>query len=244
MKNSLILWRGPSALDGSPIRLVISGLTTPSTNPKTGDVLQTWILPDDLSPAEAVRTGQDRGVCGSCPHRHHTGGGCYVLPWQAPTTIWRSTEGTLTLAEELSKGRSGGFLQKLEALTTGRTLRMGSYGDPTAVPAKTWQTLVEILNTSYTLGYTHQWSAMCLPEDDLRWFRSRLQASTESDAGDREAQALGWSTFRIIPADGQTPLNSRECPASTGISCDHCMACGANANIYIRAHGARKARFS
>jgi hypothetical protein len=76
-----ILYKGPSVLDGAPI-VVIATMST--NNGKTGDMVQTWILRDDVSPLEATKTGQDSSVCGECPHRHYLGGACYVTVFQAP----------------------------------------------------------------------------------------------------------------------------------------------------------------
>ena len=42
--NGAILYCGPSLLDGSPIIVVITGLSGRSTNTKTGKMAQTWIL--------------------------------------------------------------------------------------------------------------------------------------------------------------------------------------------------------
>jgi hypothetical protein len=67
--RGLELWRGPSRLDGAPIVAIATGLAEPSSNPKTGPMVQTWILRADSSPQEAQRTGADASVCGDCPLR-------------------------------------------------------------------------------------------------------------------------------------------------------------------------------
>lgn len=77
--SGLILFNGPSVLDGSPIVVVA---TKNTTNQKTGPMIQTWIIRADMAPAVAVKKGADTAICGKCPHRHFSGGGCYVQPYR------------------------------------------------------------------------------------------------------------------------------------------------------------------
>jgi len=67
--RGLELWRGASRLDGAPIVAIATGLAAPSSNPKTGPMVQTWILRADVAPHEAQRDGRDASVCGDCPLR-------------------------------------------------------------------------------------------------------------------------------------------------------------------------------
>src|SRR4029077_15915935 len=79
--QGVILYRGPSLLDGSPIVCVATGLCRRSKNPKTGKAVQTWVLADDgENPVQAWQSGGDASVCGDCPHRGAT---CYVNVVQA-----------------------------------------------------------------------------------------------------------------------------------------------------------------
>ena len=57
--------RGIPDIDG----LGSHGIRTASANPKTGDMIQTWILRSDMHPLEAIKSGSDYGICGSCIHR-------------------------------------------------------------------------------------------------------------------------------------------------------------------------------
>ena len=72
-----VLYQGPSRLNGEPI---VAIATMRTANVKTGNMVQTWILTAEVSPEQAVKTGADEAVCGSCPHRHFLNGGCYVVP--------------------------------------------------------------------------------------------------------------------------------------------------------------------
>jgi hypothetical protein len=64
--KSGILYRGPSEIDGQPI---VAIATYSNRNTKTGQVVQTYILREDINPLEASKTGQDYSICGDCPMR-------------------------------------------------------------------------------------------------------------------------------------------------------------------------------
>ena len=82
--NGFILYEGASVLDGAPI-VVIATMRT--DNPKTGAMVQTWIIRSDIDPMAASKEGLDSSVCGNCPLRHSLGGACYVTIFQAPLAI-------------------------------------------------------------------------------------------------------------------------------------------------------------
>jgi hypothetical protein len=79
--NGYTLYRGPSAFNGKPIKVVVTGTKHPSNNPKTGPMLQVWILPDGDDPPN-----KQVSICGTCPIRK----ACYVNWGQAPTSVWRA----------------------------------------------------------------------------------------------------------------------------------------------------------
>ena len=45
--NGVVLYEGPSVLDGAPIAVIA---TLKSANVKTGDMIQTWIIRSDMHP--------------------------------------------------------------------------------------------------------------------------------------------------------------------------------------------------
>jgi hypothetical protein len=69
LPKGIVLYRGPSRLDGAPIVCVATGFRSPSDNPKTGPMVQTWIMREDVAPHTAQKTGEDSSVCGDCPLR-------------------------------------------------------------------------------------------------------------------------------------------------------------------------------
>lgn len=232
--NGAIIYRGPSMLDGSPIVAIATGLAKGSTNGKTGAMVQTWILHEDVSPVDAINSGADASVCGTCPHRGTTDGAkvkgrsCYVLVFQAPQNVWRSYH------RGIYRDASP------EDVGAGRVVRIGSYGDPAAVPLHVWESLTR--RSIAHSGYTHQWRAF--PE-----LAPYCMASADTSADRAAAKLLGFRTFRVR---GSTdPLESYEiaCPASAEAghktTCAECRACGGTSakarvdvSIIVHGHGA------
>jgi hypothetical protein len=232
--NGFILYEGPSALDGAPIVVIVTGLKKKSRNEKTGDMVTTWIMRSDVAPVDALASGDDASVCGMCPHRPALGGVCYVTVWQAPRQIYKSyREGIyprVTLA------------QAADAVA-GRLVRLGSYGDPAAAPVAIWEALTS--KAEGWTGYTHQWRTA--PDA----FKRLTMASADSVAEGFTARAAGWRTFRIRDAsEPVAPKLEFICPASNEAGkktdCASCKACmgtdsKAKASPVIIVHGAGKA---
>lgn len=240
--NGAVLWQGASLLDGAPIVVIATGLRDGSSNRKTGAMIQTYILRADVDPVTAVRTRTDASICGQCPHRGRpipgqdhgmTGRTCYVNVGQGPLGVWRAWK----------RGRYASptpwlRAKELQDLGRGRLVRLGTYGDPAAVPFPIWQHLT--MHSEGNTGYTHQWRTAPLA------LRSLCMASADSEADAREAQAAGWRTFRVaMPCDTPRLENEAVCPASKEagkkLTCAQCLACaGANGrrgSIVIQAHG-------
>jgi hypothetical protein len=70
------VWRGPSPIDGAPIVMIMTGLSRlaseQSKNRKTGPMVQTHIVRQDMAPVVAMMNGADRAICGDCPLRPST----------------------------------------------------------------------------------------------------------------------------------------------------------------------------
>lgn len=231
-----ILYKGPSLLNGEPI---VAIATMGSKNPKTGDMIQVWIIPAKVAPTRAVKNGKDFAVCGDCPQRHYLGGACYVKPYQAPLSVYkafrRGNYGTLT-ARKLAK-----------ALHEGKHIRLGAYGDPCAVPLHVWDHLLDGGKRKHT-GYTHQWRNPRFQE-----YRRYLMASADSPKDADDARNLGWRYFRVTK-EGD-PVMPREfvCMSErerNPLTCNDCMACDGTgdrahlaASVRIQVHGALSNRF-
>jgi len=233
----MILFEGPSALDGSPIVVIATGLDKASRNEKTGDMVQTWIMRADVEPHEAVKTGDDASICGECPHRPALGGSCYVKTFHAPLSVFRAYRRGAYAKATLEEAR--------EAMA-GRVVRLGSYGDPAAVPVAVWEAFTA--KAKGWTGYTHQWRTA--PDA----FKPLCMASADSEAEGVEARAAGWRTFRVRTADEAVlPKVEFVCPASAEAgmktdcaTCRACMGTASKARVspVIIAHGATARRFA
>ena len=90
----MIIYDGPSQLNGKPIVAILTNINNPSVNTKTGDMAQLTIMPKGIKPSDAVKTGEDDAVCGDCNRRPSTAKAnglkpCYVNP-RAPNSIHRA----------------------------------------------------------------------------------------------------------------------------------------------------------
>ena len=61
----MIIYEGPSKLDGAPIVAIATGVDGASDNGKTGDMVQITIIRADIAPHHATKTGDDTSVCGN-----------------------------------------------------------------------------------------------------------------------------------------------------------------------------------
>jgi hypothetical protein len=222
-----VIYEGPSFIDGGPI--VMIG-TNRSINRKTGNVIQTWILRQDVSPAEAAERELDWSICGNCIHRELKS--CYVNLWHGPEGVWRCYQ-------------DGKYTQYSRGDFKGRVARIGSYGDPAAVP---FRTLMDVIaDVDGWIGYTHQWQDEDLDIQRLAWF---LMASVESNTEYFKAQEWGWRTFRVLRGP-EDPIYSGEDMCSnyvSGVQCIDCQRCNGlfpprDSNIAIPVHGWRAKRF-
>jgi hypothetical protein len=228
--RGVVLYDGPSAIDGKRIVVIASGLAAKSANAKTGAMVQTYILRADQRPTDAVKAGADVSICGTCPHRGDGNGKartCYVNVGQGPLVVWKAWKrGVYPVATDYSA-------------FAGRIVRFGSYGDPAAVPVRIWEGIAA--HAAAFTGYTHQWRKC-----DARFARYCM-ASADNESEAREARAAGWRTFRVaLPCDAPRIEAEAVCPASkeagNKLQCADCLACGGTStgrrgSIVIQAHG-------
>lgn len=237
-KNGRIIYEGPSAINGEPIVVIATGFADASKNTKTGGkLIQTFIMLQDVAPHAAAKAGLDDAVCGDCPHRPANNGSCYVVLHHAPLSTWRCyTSGT---------GYAFFDAETDGPLLEGQGVRLGSYGDPAAVPIAVWLELLDFVD--FHTGYTHQWKT-CDAE-----FSSIVMASADSLQDKIDANENGYRTFRVRPETDRTKdVGEFVCPASAErghvTTCDACQACGgwlskARANVVISSHGPKRRNF-
>jgi hypothetical protein len=216
MKNG-VFYRGPSLIDGAPI---VGVAVYSDRNGKTGRVLQTYIIRADMNPLEASKTGADVSICGTCPLRgtatddparkQAAGRRCYVNLGQGPLAVFRALE----------RGRYADV--DPAAIGAGRMVRVGTYGDPAAIPGEVWDAMLSQA-TAWT-AYTHQ----------KPW---RPDIAMQS-ADDYHEAALHWHagrrTFRVITGLDDIDHNHEIlCPASKEagrrVQCAACKLCKGSA---------------
>ena len=211
--KSAIIYNGPSLLDGKPIVVIA---TYSNRNKKTGHVVQTYILRSDINPLEASKTGQDFSICGDCtmrgevttdPQRKQAKGRrCYVNLGQGVLIVYKSfLRGVYQEGDAATMGR-------------GRFVRVGTYGDPGAVPSHVWDNLLSEADT--WTAYSHQsgWR----PDIAMQSADNMQEAIDHWKAGRR--------TFRVIADLGDLDKsNEALCPASKEAGrraqCTACKLC-------------------
>lgn len=239
-----IIYRGPSKIDGSPIIVVyLPG----STNGKTGNMAQTYILADNgLSPMENSRSGKDYSICGSCKHRgkpapDKTNGvaenrSCYVTLHHGPLQVFKGIQRGIY--------RQATNPEERQSLGAGANIRLGTYGDPAAAPSSVWRDLLQ--HAASHTGYTHQSETL----EGANMSRYMISADTPEQA--KQAHKEGKRTFRVISvadwqANNKGALLGSEvlCPASEEAgkrtTCNECKLCKGQTikakSIAIVAHG-------
>lgn len=234
--QSFIIYDGPSLIDGSPIVAIAQVKTG---NRKTGDMVQTWILRSDIDPISASRTGADTAICGDCPHKGTpsekatgwaTDRTCYVNLLFAPNGVYKAyRNGSYNVAQ----GHDA-----IAAIGDGQGVRLGSYGDPAAVPSYVWESLTS--KAAFVTAYTH---------NPINPMPHKVMTSADNAAQAQAAWDKGERTFRVV-SDLAQLIKGKEvlCPASdeagNKATCAACKLCGGNSikakSVAIVAHGTSK----
>jgi hypothetical protein len=233
----VILYEGPSAIDGAPIVAIATRIVTKSNNDKTGAMVQTIIMRRDVNPIQAIKDGRDVSICGDCPQRPSNGGKCYVDVAKSIFSVYGAFTRNRYARPNVDYDPS-----ILPQLFTGKAFRLGTYGDPAAIPFQIWRAAT--LNASKITGYSHQWR-----NPSFAAFKLLCMASCDNAQDYVDAVAMGWRTFRT-KAQGANNIDAKEisCPASKEAgqrtSCDKCGLCAGTTtksprNIVIELHGFR-----
>ena len=236
-RKTIILYQGASLINGEPI---VALAQSESNNSKTGNMIQTFILDATTDPITASRTGRDESICGSCPHRgtpnnndkgQATDRTCYVTLAHAPLGKYKAYKKGVY-------GTTTATLKEVESFGSLQGVRLGTYGDPCAVPNDIWKALTS--KALYSTAYTHA-AINPMPES--------IMTSTDNLKQSVDAWSRNERTFRVISHIDQL-YKRREilCPASEEMgkraTCASCKLCGgANVNaksIAIVAHGTSK----
>ena len=261
MHRGVLLWHGPSQINGKP---VFATIQFGSANRKTGSMRQTYILSAEHSTLAALQNRLEESICGTCVHRPQADGSrsCYV-DLRSLATVWQSitgsgirtgiaTEGRYLTLQEVASLCGVDTRRALELLGMGERVRLGTYGDPAAIPAALWATLTSQAET--WTGYTHQWDNGAVSQTQRQALKPLVRASVDSAQGYQESTSTGWVPFVVTP-DVETgralralgPMPVALCPASEEAgqkaTCATCpIGCkgdqgGKRLAVFIPAHG-------
>ena len=241
----MIIYRGPSLIDGKPI-IAIAVFPKGKANSKTGAMLQTYILADNgFDPMHNNKTGEDYSICGNCPHKGTpaddpakklaTNRVCYVNLMHGPGQVYK--------AFKRGKYSEAQTPDDISSIGVGRMVRLGSYGDPLAVPKQVWDALTS--EAKGWTGYTHQQGVQGADNKGVLQGASYLMLSADSKEQAQQAWKQGKRTFRIIPIkpsakDALDPKHEVICPSDKGIQCVDCRLCKGGSkgkSVAIVAHG-------
>jgi len=238
--SGVVLYEGASRIDGAPIIAIACRIMSDSDNGKTGAMVQTFIMRKDIAPHVALKTGADVSVCGNCRYRpiHKGATRCFVRVYQAPLSVWNAYQRGRYAVQGVDFNAA-----LVPGLFAGLSFRIGTYGDPAAIPSRVWKTATRYVKNR--TGYTHQWNKRI-----GAGLKDLCMASADSDSDVVEANAMGWRTFRVRKHDAPTLDNESICPASKEggrrTQCDTCGLCEgatiAARNIVIIDHGLMDAR--
>ena len=233
---SYIIYDGPSQIDGKPVVCIFQ---EGSSNTKTGNMAQTYILVKDTDPVTANRKGLDKSICGSCPHMgkpndndkgQATDRTCYVTLAHGPLNKYKG------MVKGLYDTISGH--KAISEVGFGHNIRVGTYGDPAAIPNYVWESLLS--GCKGWTAYTH---------NDVNLKPNFFMTSADTHKQAQAAWGRGERTFRVL--DSEKALdNSHEifCPATPeGGSKANCFSCGLckgsslkGKSIAVLAHGTSK----
>ena len=214
--NKAILYEGPSLIDGQPI---VAIATYSDKNTKTGLMVQTYILCQNIDPRDANKTGQDFSICGTCPlkgiptmdpkRKLAEKRKCYVRIDQGSLIVWKAYQnGSYPKTNNISE------------LGRGRMVRLGTYGDPAAVPSYVWHQLLE--EAIGHTAYSHQ-------NDIIPIDKKIFMGSADSLEHAKKFWGDNIRTFRVIQNLDEIQENEILCPASKEAgrksTCAKCKLC-------------------
>ena len=237
-----IIWTGISQIDGvTPIMAIASKASDDeSGNRKTGDMIQISIAEINRHPVNAFQV--DSAVCpASCVHRGDLDGDCYVDWGKSPRSAWAAANRRLArgVAPMTSEERVNAF--------QGAIVRLGSSGDPCAVPVVVWEQV--LTGTAGHSGYTADWEKLSLSGVADRW-KNIVMASCGSVNATKVATAYGWRVFAASASAADdmafADIGVKACPSDTvNLTCDRCRQCDGGEvgpSRFVKLHGNKASR--
>ena len=218
---------GMELFNGGTYNPIVVLLKYDSDNEKTGNMSQIYIIRNDMKPSDALKTGNDDLICGTCKHRNTT---CYVNVGTGVNSIYKSW---------LNGNYEPLDYKIMKYKIKNNFVRFGAYGDPVYIPIE----LVDFIskNCKGWTGYSHQWQE---PKFDA--FKRYFMASADNESEYQKSIDFGWRSYRV--STNENTLNGEiMCPhdseSDTPIQCVNCRLCDGlgrhkNArNIAVIVHG-------
>ena len=194
-----IFWRGASPFDGSPIYAVVTGIGYRASANRKTGPMAQVWVLPEGIHPVEAITTGQDRAV--CGDCELRDGRCYV-GWNALTGIARTDYPTI------------------EGATWHQPTRWTAYGEGVCIPLPLFLRLWKPGDT----GYTHAWRELWAQP-----YRPYLMASVHTESEARQAQAMGWRTYRTIPTGGALMDRETLCPwrkEKTGMltcmSCRHC----------------------
>ena len=208
---------------------VIAQVQYGSTNSKTGDGIQIWILPSQWVIEGKNTMDSDEASCLDCPHSKRGTKKCYVRKGNAEMGLKSKVN---SLHNKFLKGELEilpmSDLSKYElSKIRGKFVRFGAYGEPVLLGLDNVKAITEA-SSSWT-GYTHQWRNPSYME-----YQKYFMASVETMALEDKAHELGWRVFHVTDKDTDAVKGKEiNCPASAEffkangkkVTCNTCGLC-------------------
>ena len=225
-----------------------------SSNRKTGDEVQTWILYKHEAPNIAIDTGKDEAICGDCKHRGIVLSldDATIYADKLPTTKKKAL--LKRIDDKKARGlnsinidrkcyvlvwqaptviykawKNGNYPtltpKQVQKRFAYKKVRLGSYGDPIHIPK--WKLDIILKFTLGVTGYTHQWKNKKYIE-----YKKYLMASVDTPKEKLLANSLGYRTFRVRQKTDALDSNEVGCLSDRNargnkklIPCVDCMMC-------------------
>ena len=225
-----------------------------SSNRKTGDEVQTWVLYKHEPPNIAIDTGKDSIICGDCKHRGIVLSLDDATIYSDMLTTPKKKALLKRIEDKRAKGlnsinidrecyvlvfqaplavykcwKNGGYPtltpKQAQKRLAYKVVRLGSYGDPVHVPLEVWTTILKF--TLGTTGYTHQWKNL-----EYIGYSKYLMASVDTSEEMFQANVLGYRTFRVRKKNEEVQPNEVGCLSDRNargtkklVPCIDCMMC-------------------
>ena len=233
---------------------IVSIATFNSSNRKTGDEVQTWILYKHEAPNIAIDTGKDETICGDCKHRGIVLSldDATIYADKLPTTKKKALlkriddkrakglnsinidrkcyvtvwQAPLSIYKAWKRGKYLTLTPKqVQKRFAYKKVRLGSYGDPIHIPK--WKLDIILKFTLGVTGYTHQWKNKKYIE-----YKQYLMASVDTVKEKLLANSVGYRTFRVRQRTDAIDSNEVGCLSDRNargnkklVPCVDCMMC-------------------